>query len=35
MLWIGEVEDGETVDDLITAASVTGKPIADFENLDF
>ena len=35
MLWIGEVEDAESVDDLISSASFTGKSILDFENLDF
>ena len=32
---IGEVEDVESIDDLITSASVTSRPILDFENLDF
>ena len=35
MLWIGEVEDAKSIDDLITAASITRRPILDFENLDF
>ena len=35
MLWIGDVEDADSVDDLITSASVTGRPIPDLENLDF
>ena len=35
MLWVGEVEDAKNIDDLITSASVTRKPILDFENLDF
>ena len=35
MQWIGEVEDGKSIDGLITSASITGKPIPDFENLDF
>ena len=34
MLWSGDVEDANS-DDLITSASFTGKPIPDFENLDF
>ena len=35
MLWIGEVGDAESNDDLITSSSITGTPIPDFENLDF
>ena len=35
MLWTGEVEDAKSIDDHITSASVSGKPIPDFENLDF
>ena len=35
MLWIGEVEDAGSIDDLITSASEIGRPIPDFENLDF
>ena len=35
MLWIGEIEDPESIDELITAASITSRPILDFENLDF
>ena len=35
MLWIGEVEDAKSIDDLITSASRTGIPVPDFENLDF
>ena len=35
MLRIGLVEDAESIDDLITSASVTGKPVLVFENLDF
>ena len=34
MLRIGEVEDEESIDDLSTPASRTGRPIPDFENLD-
>ena len=32
---IGEVEDVQSIDDLITSASVTSRPILDFENLHF
>ena len=35
MLCIGEVEDAKSLDDLITSASVAGRPIPDFENLHF
>ena len=35
MLSIGEVEDDESIDDLITSTSITGEPILDFENFDF
>ena len=35
MLWIGEVEDAQNIDDLITSASATEDPIPDFGNLDF
>ena len=35
MLCIGEVEDAKSLDDLITSASVAGRPIPDFENLQF
>ena len=35
MLWIGESDDAERIDDLITSASITGRPILDIENLDF
>ena len=35
MLWIGEVEDAKSIDELITSASITGRPTLDFENLDF
>ena len=35
MLWIGEVEDAESIVELFTSASRTGRPIPDFENLDF
>ena len=35
MLWKGEVEDIECIDELSTSASITGRPIPDFENLDF
>ena len=35
MLWIGEVEDVKTFDELITSTSTTGRQIPDFENLDF
>ena len=34
MLWIGEVEDAESVDDLITSASTRGTQNPDLENLD-
>ena len=34
MLWIGEVEDAKSIDVLITSASIKGKTILDFENLD-
>ena len=34
MLWIGEVEDAESTDDLITSASLIGRLTQDFENLD-
>ena len=32
---IGEVRDAKSIDDLITFASITGKPMLDFENLDY
>ena len=32
MLWIGEIEDAQSMDELITSASLTGGPILDFEN---
>ena len=32
---IGEVEDAISIDDLFTSASITGRPIPDFKNLDF
>ena len=35
MLWNCEVEDAESIDDLITSESTRGKSIGDFENLDF
>ena len=35
MLRIGEVEDAESMDGLIASASWSGRPIPDFENLDF
>ena len=35
MLWIGEVEDEKSIDELISSASITGRSIPDFENLDF
>ena len=35
MLWIGEVENAKSINDLSTSASFTGKSIPDFENLDF
>ena len=35
VLWIGEVEGAESIDDLITSAPFTGEPIMDFENHDF
>ena len=34
MLWIGEVEDAESINELITSATVTGDPIPDIENVD-
>ena len=33
--WIGEVEDAESIDNLISLASITGKSVPDFENLEF
>ena len=33
--WVGEAEDSENIDELITSASVTGAPIPGFEILDF
>ena len=35
MLWIGKVEDAESIDDLITSTLISWDPIPDFENLDF
>ena len=35
MLWIGEVEDAESIDELSTSASIIGSPMPDFENLHF
>ena len=35
MLWIGEVEDAESIDDIITSALLSWDPIPDFENLNF
>ena len=35
MLWIGQVEDAKSIDDLITSASMTGGPTPDSEKLDF
>ena len=35
MLWIGQVEGAESVGDPSTLAFTTGRPIPDFENLDF
>ena len=35
MLWNGEVEDAKNIDELSTSASIQGRPIPDFENLDF
>ena len=35
MPWIGEVEDANSIDDLITSASKTRKAVRDFLNLDF
>ena len=35
MLWIGEVEDAKYIDEPTTPASITGRPILDFEKLDF
>ena len=32
---MSEVEDAKSIDDLIASASMAGKPILDFENLDF
>ena len=32
--WIGEVEDAKRTDDLITPASIAGRSIPDFENLE-
>ena len=32
---IGEIEDAEGIDELISSASITGRPIPDCENLDF
>ena len=34
-LWIGEVDDAKSVDDLIASASIAGRPLPDLENLDF
>ena len=34
MLWVGEVEDAESIEELITSATTTGDPVLDFENLD-
>ena len=30
MLWIGDVEDADSIDDLITSASMTRESIPDF-----
>ena len=35
LLWIGEVENANSTDDFNLSASITGKLISDFENLDF
>ena len=35
LLWIGDVEDATSIDDLITSACMKGKSIPDYENLDF
>ena len=35
MLWIGEVEDALSINELITLASIAEDPIVNFENLDF
>ena len=35
MLWIGEVEDATSIDDIFASAAPTGRPFLDFENLDF
>ena len=35
MLRIGENENTKSIDDLLTSASMTGRPILDIENLDF
>ena len=32
---VGEVEDANSINDLITSASITGRPIPDFKNIDF
>ena len=34
MLWTGDLQDAHSIDDLNTPASVTRRPIPDFENLD-
>ena len=31
MIWIGEVEDGKSIDKLISSATTTIDPILDFE----
>ena len=35
MLWIGEVADAKSTDDLISSASISGKAIPDLKNHDF
>ena len=35
VLWTCVDEDAKSIDDLITSASIPGRPILDFENLDF
>ena len=35
VLWVGEVKDADSIDDLISSASISGRPSLDFEDLDF
>ena len=35
MLWSGGVEDAKSIDGLIPSASITEKPMSNFENLHF